>query len=156
MSLRRRPKFIGLFHDDVVTDSYWIREEGRLALPPLRGIKQLVLVGEVLPPAPDNPAAAGNLGLVVRLDGVQLNAAPPPPGPLQLTCALPGSDSTTGHVLALTLTGVAGSNLLAWLGRVTGLASLQRWRAQARNRRLRIAQGLGGGGGVFVFGKSPL
>ena len=55
---RRRPKFTGLFHDDVVTDSYWIRESGTLALPPLGGIRQISVIGEMLPPAAVNRLAA--------------------------------------------------------------------------------------------------
>jgi glycosyltransferase involved in cell wall biosynthesis len=36
------------------------------------------------------------------------------------------------------LLGVAGSNFLAWLGRVSGINFLQPWRSQGRNRRLRV------------------
>src|SRR5882672_4754865 len=108
MSSRRRPKFIGLFHDDVVTDSYWIREEGKLALPPLDGVKELALLGEVLPPDPAHPTATGELGLRVRLDGREVAATALPPGPFRLTVALPASDHADGHILALKLTGVTG------------------------------------------------
>jgi glycosyltransferase involved in cell wall biosynthesis len=135
---RRRPRFTGLFHDDVVTDSYWIREEGVLVLPRLEGLHQLVLIGEVLPPSPTDPTSAGDLGLVVKLDGVEFAAAALPPGPFRIEFQLPPEDPTSGHHLALQLTGVSGSNLRAWLGRITGLATLQAWRAQALNRRLRI------------------
>ncbi len=45
----RRPKFTGLFHDDVATDSYWIREKGVLHLPALdRAVKTIAILGEVL------------------------------------------------------------------------------------------------------------
>lgn len=151
MSSRRRPKFIGLFHDDVVTDSYWIREEGKLALPPLAGVKQLALIGEVLPPDPANPTTTGELGLQVRLDGREVAAAALPSGPFRLTVELPATDHSEGHILALKLTGVTGSNLLAWLGRVTGLGHLQPWRAQARNRRLRVARVEADGEVLFDF-----
>lgn len=149
---RLRPKFIGLFHDDVVTDSYWIREEGKLALPPLHGVKEIALVGEVLPPAPADPTAAGDLGLRVRLDGREVSTTILLPGPFRLPVVLPAADHSDGHILALQLTGVTGSNLLAWLGRVTGLGALQAWRAQARNRRLRIARLEADGEVLFDFG----
>lgn len=148
---RLRPKFVGLFHDEVVTDSYWIREEGRVALPSLQGIKQIVVIGEVLPSARNDSTSAGNLGLVVRLDGRSPVTAPLATGPFRLTYPLPPSKGTGGHVLSLQITGVTGSNALAWLGRVSGLPPLQRWRAQARNRRLRIQRIEADGEVMFDF-----
>src|SRR5690606_6374156 len=56
-----------------------------------------------------------------------------------------------GHVLALRLRGVGGSNLLAWLARVTGLGFLQPWRRQPRNRRLRIHRIEAGNEVLFDF-----
>ena len=44
-----------------------------------------------------------------------------------------------GASLGLDLTGIGLTNLLAWLGRVTGIGSLQRFRAQNKNRQLRLA-----------------
>ncbi len=138
MPPRRRPKFTGLFHDEIVADSYWIREEGALGLPSLTGIRRLSIVGEVRPADPGDATAAGDLGLVARLDGVAFAAAALPPGPFRLDFTLPAEDPSEGHLLVLQPTGVAWSNGLAWLGRVTGLGRLQPWRQQARNRRLRI------------------
>jgi hypothetical protein len=43
-----------------------------------------------------------------------------------------------GSILYLRLHGVGFTNALAWLGRVTRLGPLQRYRAQNRNRQLRI------------------
>lgn len=151
MSPRRRPKFTGLFHDEVVTDSCWMREEGELALPPLAGIKTLALIGELLPPDPANPTSAGALGLHVLLDGREAAAAPTlPAGPFRLDLALPAA-ATAGSRVQLRLTGVAGSNLLAWLGRITGFGPWQPWRAQARNRRLRIQRVEADGEVLFDF-----
>jgi glycosyltransferase involved in cell wall biosynthesis len=150
-SQRRRPKFTGLFHDEIVTDSYWIREVGRLALPPLAGVRQLFLSGEVLPPAPADRTSHGELGLRVALDGREITAATLPPGPFRLTVDLPPGLPPGGSILRLTLTGVAGSNLLAWLGRVTGLGVLQAWRGQARNRRLRVQRLEADGDVLFDF-----
>ncbi len=152
MSPRRRPKFTGLFHDDVVTDSYWMREEGVLALPSLGGIKQLSVVGELLPPSPADPTSPGELGLRLALDGREVAArATLAPGPFRFDLALPASDTTSGHMLTLQITGVGWSNLLAWLGRLTGAGALQPWRGQSRNRRLRIARVEADGEVLFDF-----
>lgn len=139
MPSRLRPKFTGLFHDDVVTDSFWIRETGELTLPSLSGISRIAIVGELLAPNPADPTSAGRAGLRALFDGqpaAQLGA--PPVGPFRLEFALPAGLTATHHTLALQLTGTGGGNLLAWLGRVTGLGFLQPWRAQALNHRLRI------------------
>lgn len=152
MSFRLRPKFTGLFHDDVVTDSFWIREEGRLSLPSLTGVNQLTVIGEVLPAPASEPASKGNLGLDVRLDGALASSHPTlPEGPFRVTIPLTATQPSPGHVLALRLRGVGGSNLLAWLARVTGLGFLQPWRRQPRNRRLRIHRIEAGNEVLFDF-----
>jgi glycosyltransferase involved in cell wall biosynthesis len=152
MPTHRRPKFTGLFHDDIVTDSYWIRERAELRLPALGGVKQLSIVGELLPPNPADPTSSGESGLRASLDGTELAARTVlPTGPFRIDLGLPANDSTQGHTLALRITGVTGTNLLAWLGRVTGLASLQAWRGQARNRRLRIQRVEADGEILFDF-----
>lgn len=149
---RRRPKFTGLFHDEVVNDSYWIRESGTLFLPALGGVKQLSVVGELLPPSPVDATSAGDIGLRLALDGRVLRHHPVlPAGPFRFDLDLPDDASSSGHVLSLGLTGVGSSNLLAWLGRVTGLGFLQPWRTQARNRRLRIRRIEAGGETLFDF-----
>ena len=152
MSSRRRPKFIGLFHDEVAPDSYWIREAGHLELPPLGGAKQLAVIGEILLADPADATAQGPVGLRVIFDGhaVAANAALPV-GPFRFDVALPATDSIAPHRLALCLLGVGGSNLLAWLGRVTGLATFQPWRQQGRNRRLRIHRIEANGETLFDF-----
>jgi len=138
MSFRLRPKFTGLFHDEVVTDSFWIREQAELTLPSLAGISRVAVVGVILPPNPVDPTSGGSPGLTARLDGHHpAHLSSVRPGPFRLELTLPPGESA-GHTLTLSLTGVAGSNLLAWLGRVTGLGFLQPWRAQSRNHRLRI------------------
>ncbi len=139
MSTRRRPKFTGLFHDEIVTDSYWIREQATLLLPPLGEISRLSVVGEMLPPDPADPTSQGQFGLGVFLDGRELaRRASLPPGAFRFDLALPSSGTTAGHTLALQLIGAGRGNLLAWLGRVSGIGRLQPWRRQAGNRRLRI------------------
>jgi len=137
MSFRLRSKFTGLFHDDVVTDSFWLREQAVLSLPSLAGVAKVTVIGEIFAPNPADPTSAGIIGLAAQLDGHHLAQLTSAAGPFRLELALPPGESA-GRTLTLQLTGVGGSNLLAWLGRVTGLGFLQPWRAQARNHRLRI------------------
>ena len=133
---RRFTDYAGIFFDDYAPDSAWIRERGTIHLPPLGGVHGLVLRGEFRP----HPAARGletaAPGLAVFLNdrpaGSLTNLQP---GPWSLTLALPASDRAT---LTLRLTGIAVTNTLAWFGRVTGLAPLQRFRAQNKNRQLRL------------------
>src|SRR4051812_12609577 len=68
MPFRLRPKFSGLFQDEIALDSFWIREQGRLALPSLEGINQLTITGEILPPVENDRTSAGPIGLEVRFD----------------------------------------------------------------------------------------
>lgn len=148
---RRPPRIVGLFHDDSRPDSYWIRDRGHLRLPGLAGVGKIAVVGEVMPPG-DDPTAAGDIGCEVALDGtVRVGAATLPVGPFRFELPVPPADDTVGHRLEFTLGGVGFSNLLAWLGRVTGVASLQPWRRQARNRRVRIARVEADGEVLFDF-----
>jgi len=148
----RRPRFTGLFHDETATDSYWIREQGELRLPPLAGIASLAIEGEVLPPPAGRPEAAGPLGLTVRLGADTLTRHPLPVGEFRLELPLsPAAAPADECRLELHLLGVGAGNTLAWLGRVTGLGPWQRWRAQTLNRRLRIRRVLADGEEIFDF-----
>ena len=139
MSPRHPPKFTGIFQDDLPGDSCWIRETGVVLLPALTGVRNLVVAGEVLPAGEQDSTAAGPIGLALLIDGqMALQREELAPGPFRLEVPWPAATVNSGHTLTLQLTGVGGSNLLAWLGRVTGLGPLQPWRKQARNRRLRL------------------
>lgn len=137
-AFRRRAKSSGIFHDDVVTDSYWIREVGRVQIPPLEGPKQLMVHGELLPADAADATSSGDLGLTIRCDGRtvaehRVLAA----GVFRFAFALP-DPGRHRHEIEFILHGAGFSNFLAWLGRLTGLRPFQAWRKQARNRRLRI------------------
>ena len=153
MTPRHPPKFTGIFQDDIPGDSCWIRETGVVLLPALKKARTLVVTGEVQPADDHDKTAAGRLGLVLQLDGeVALQREEIPPGPFRIELPWPTAKSTPGHMLALQLSGVGGSNLLAWLGRITGLGPLQPWRKQARNRRLRLQRIEADGEVLFDFG----
>ncbi len=151
MPPRRPPKFTGLFFDETVEDSAWIRERGTVVLPALENAPQLAVIGELLP-ASGATATMGPLGLEISLDGeLKLTRAEIAPGPFRIALDWPESTTPTGHRLELRLLGVSSSNTLAWLGRVTGLGFLQVWRRQPRNRRLRIQRIEAGGEILFDF-----
>ena len=152
MPSRHTTRFTGLFPDEVATDSFWIREKGVVQLPALENSPDLVLIGELLPPAAPEAAATGALGLELLLDGqTALTRAEIPPGPFRLALPWPHRSSPVGHRLEIKMLGVTGSNLLAWLGRVSGLGVLQKWRRQPRNRRLRIQRIEAGNEVLFDF-----
>ncbi len=140
-----------MFHDDVVTDSYWIREKGSVQIPPLEGIRQLTVHGEVLSTAADDPTSFGSLGLTIRCDGRTVaehrNLAV---GSFRFPLPIVVSDQH-GHQIDFELHGAGFSNFLAWLGRCTELGPLQAWRKQARNRRLRIRSIEAGGEMLYDF-----
>jgi glycosyltransferase involved in cell wall biosynthesis len=153
MSVRfRRPKFSGLFHDETANDSYWIREGGVLSLPSLTGVKALRVTGELLPADAKERSSQGPVGLRAAFDDREVFSSPDLKcGPFDFAIIEPGSGGTNAHELRLELLGVTGGNFLAWLGRVTGLGFLQPWRAQRRNRRLRIKRVEADGEIVYDF-----
>jgi glycosyltransferase involved in cell wall biosynthesis len=130
----------GLFFDDFASDSAWLRETGWIRLPLLAAPLDLVIRGEYRP----HPGVCGiELGaptLTCRIDGrlvAQLDN--PAPGPFALRLTVPVGHASRPTKLIFSLRGVFLTNLLAWLGRVTGLTVWQRFRAQNKNRQLRIA-----------------
>jgi len=150
---RYLPKFSGLFHDESANDSYWIRECGILSLPALTGVKSLRVTGELLPAEASDPTSQGPVGLRATLDTREVfSSSDLKCDAFEFSIPEPGSGGTAAHELRLEVLGVAGGNLLAWLGRLTGLDALQPWRAQRRNRRLRLKRVEADGEIVFDFG----
>ena len=134
---RRFTNYAGLYFDEFADNSAWLRETAVIHLPPLDGARSLVLRGEFLPHSAARGTETAAPGLAVLVNGQPAGRlAAPAPGPWALTIALPAADTTT---LTLRLTGTGFTNALAWLGRVTGLGPLQRFRAQNKNRQLRLA-----------------
>ncbi|HUR60604.1 MAG TPA: glycosyltransferase family 4 protein [Opitutaceae bacterium] len=133
---RRFTSYEGIYFDEFDTESAWIREVGTIVLPPLDGAQELVLHGTVHchPDGRGNERRAPGLRVLVngQLAG-ELTA--PPAGEWTLHIPVPSGLAVT---LSLQLIGVGFTNLLAWLGRKTGFGPWQRFRAQNKNRQLRL------------------
>lgn len=149
---RRFTAYGGLFFDEFEPNSAWIRHTARVQLPPLIGVRSLLIRGESL----SHPAARGletaAPGLRIFVNRVlATEVAGGQRGTWERNIALPSAESVT---LRFELVGVAFTNLLAWLGRVTGLGAWQRFRAQNKNRQLRItAIATDGGEVIFDFSR---
>ncbi|MBX3750010.1 MAG: glycosyltransferase family 4 protein [Opitutaceae bacterium] len=146
--------FAGLFFDEFAPDSCWIRESARVELPALADVRAIVLRGDFRPHPQARGLEGGRPGLAVRLNGRPAGRIDPAAtGAFELRFELPARPEGDTHVLDLRLTGVGFTNLLAWLGRVTGLGPWQRFRAQRRNRQLRLTRlETAAGEVIFDFG----
>jgi glycosyltransferase involved in cell wall biosynthesis len=133
---RRFSHYEGLFFDEFEVDSAWIRERASVRLPPLSGVAEIVVRGEYRP----HPAATGiehgSPTLEIAIDDrPAAEIAPTSAGPWEYRIAVPAERAFS---LQFRLAGTGFTNALAWLGRVTGLGFLQRFRGQNKNRQLRI------------------
>jgi glycosyltransferase involved in cell wall biosynthesis len=136
---KRFTDYSGIFFDEFADDSAWLRDQGRIRLPPLDGVRGLVLKGEFRPHPDARGIEARFPALAVLVDGLSAGAIPTPkPGPWELRFDLPKAGNPDRSVLTLGLKGVSFTNALAWLGRLTGLGRLQRFRRQNKNRQLRL------------------
>jgi glycosyltransferase involved in cell wall biosynthesis len=140
----------GLFFDDYATDSAWLRDRAWIQLPVIAEPIELVIRGEYRPHPAIRGLETGAPSLYCRLDGRDIaQLGQPAPGPFTFKFILPASPTGSGSILTFELGGVAFTNFLAWLGRVTGLAVWQRFRAQNKNRQIRIATVEAGSGEVI-------
>lgn len=137
---RRFTRYSGIYFDEFATDSAWIRETAVIRLPPMADVGTVVLRGEFRTHPQAKGPEHGFPSLEVLLDGVSLaSVAASGPGPWETRITLEKESARRGSVLYLRLHGCGLTNALAWLGRVTRLGSLHRYRAQNRNRQLRLA-----------------
>ncbi len=146
----------GLFFDEFAPDSAWIRERGRIFLPPLRDLKHIVIFGETR----EHPDAVGMEAGIPNLDiyaGDQHIS----------TIAVTGNQrwevpiemlpewAADGMEISLRLRGVGKTNFLAWLARVAENHSvserIQHFRRQNRNRQQRILRIEADGKVMFDF-----
>lgn len=152
---RRFTRYAGLYFDEFASDSAWIREEAVIRLPPMPGVAAVVVKGQFKEHPEARGIERGFPSLEIRVDGrpcgtVSATAA----GPWEVTCPLDPKSAEVGPLLLLKLNGVAQTNALAWLGRVTGLGPFQRFRGQRRNRQLRVtAIDSDTGEGIYDFSK---
>lgn len=137
---RRFTEYAGLHYDEFALDSAWLRETAWIRLPPLDGCDALVVTGEWR----THPEARGREtrlpGLTVRIEGAPAARVKPPAeaGPWSARLTVPAASRDRDTFVRFRLTGAGWTNFLAWLGRVSGLGPLQRFRRQNRNRQLRI------------------
>jgi glycosyltransferase involved in cell wall biosynthesis len=136
---RRFTRYSGLFFDEFSPTSAWIRETAVIRLPPMADVGAVVLRGEFIAHPDARWPESGFPSLEILLDGATC-ATVSPKGPVkwEARITLERASAQRGSVLYLTLHGCALTNALAWLGRVTRLGPLQRYRAQNRNRQLRL------------------
>ncbi|HEY3756004.1 MAG TPA: glycosyltransferase [Opitutaceae bacterium] len=148
---RRFTDYSGLFYDEFAQNSAWIREAARLRLPPLDGIDALVLRGECIIHPEVRGVEAGFPGLSIAINGVPVGGvAASEPGAWEVRLPLSAAARTEHPILTLTLEGVAHTNALAWVARVSALPALARYRKQNRNRQIRI-QSLTTTAGEFIY-----
>ncbi len=128
--------YAGLYWDDVEANSAWLRNHATVRLPPLADVKGLIVRGLVLAHPEATGLETGAPGLRLAVNGAPAGELiQPAPGAWELQVPIAAAESA---VLALSLTGVSFTNLLAWTGRVTGLGACQRFRSQRKNRQLRV------------------
>ena len=152
----RTPSHSGLFFDSFAPDSAWIREVGTLRVPACWPAQSLVLRGEYRPHPDARGLESGPPTLLCRRDGESVaTLANLPPGNFEIAVPLSEASARRGPQITLALHGTALTNTLAWLGRITGLGPWQRFRAQNKNRQLRIASlSTAGGETIFDFSRN--
>jgi hypothetical protein len=115
---RRFTAYAGLFFDTFESNSAWIRETATVRLPPLTGVRQLVVRGVVVTHPDARGLETGAPGLTLDVNGRRrATLTGPASGPWELRVDVPAAETVT---LAFTLSGIGLTNLLAWLGRITG------------------------------------
>lgn len=135
----RRPSYTGLFHDTFAPDSVWMRETAALQVPACDSLDALVLRGEYRPHPETRGLEVGAPSLECRCDDVPVATLRHLcPGPFEIAIPVSPVSAAHGPLIELRLGGTAFTNTLAWLGRVTGLVFLQRFRAQNKNRQIRL------------------
>jgi glycosyltransferase involved in cell wall biosynthesis len=149
---RRLTDYAGIFFDEFVPDSAWIRESGVIHLPPLDGARELVLRGEVRPHPDAHGIETGAPDAVVVVNGQPTGALRGlHAGPWELRVPVPAQEKIS---LAFQLEGTGLTNLLAWLGRVTRLGPWQRFRTQNKNRQFRLGSiALASGEVIYDFSR---
>lgn len=132
---RRAASYTGLHFDEFDEGSVWLRETAALTLPVLDSVSALVIRGCNRPHPAARGVETGAPVLTVSTEGKIAGRTPAAMGHWELRVPV-----TPGAAVRLefSLHGNGLTNTLAWLGRVSSLPAWQRFRAQNRNRQLRI------------------
>lgn len=155
--VRRSTRSEGLFYDEFAPDSAWIREAGRVELPPLPTLRRIVVKGFTRLHPDVLGIEVGLPSLDVFLSDRHVATVSTDTGqPWEIAIDVPPEAAAKGVELVLKLREVAFTNFLAWLGRLTQDspvgARFQRFRKQNRNRQMRIQSVEADGSVVFDFG----
>lgn len=136
---RHFTRYEGIFFDEFRDDSAWLRNNATIHLPPLQDAIEITLVGELVPHPDASGIETGFPSLTCQVSGQPaIHHRSATAGTFSLSTQIPAGDGQQGSVLKLTLDGVGYTNFLAWMGRLTGLSALQRFRQQNKNRQLRL------------------
>ena len=152
---RRFTRFSGLYFDEFATNSAWLRETAVIQLPAIVDVDSIVLKGEFRAHPAARGIERGFPGLDVFLNGRKVSSIQPgAAGSWEARMALDPASARIPPVLSLQMRGTGLTNALAWLGRVTRLGPIQRYRAQNKNRQLRIRSiESGAGEPIYDFSK---
>jgi glycosyltransferase involved in cell wall biosynthesis len=137
---RRFTRYTGIYFDDFLTNSAWVRETAVLHLPPMVETLAVVLKGEFHAHPNVHGPEKGFPSMEVFVDRLSVGTlSTQKPGAWELKVLLAPESAKKGSIIYLHLHGVGFTNALAWLGRVTNLGPLQRYRQQNRNRQVRLS-----------------
>jgi glycosyltransferase involved in cell wall biosynthesis len=144
----RHRGFSGLFFDEFDPGSAWIRDCAKIVLPTGSSPGTISVFGHSVVHPQAHGREAGCPGLqLTGPDGIVRLVEPDSAGVFRVD--LPAYPR--GGTLRLKLLQVSLTNILAWAGRVSGIAAFQRYRAQHKNRQLRIDRVEVNGEVVFDF-----
>ena len=133
----------GLFFDEFAPDSAWIRERGRIFLPPLRGLSRIVIFGETKTHPDAEGIEVGIPNLDVFAGGQHVaTISIPADQRWEMPIEIKPEWAADGTEISLRLRDVFRTNFFAWLARVAEEHSFadrfQRFRRQNKNRQQRI------------------
>ena len=136
---RRFTRYSGIYFDEFATNSAWIRETGIIRLPPVADVASIIVKGEFRTHSLARGIESGFPILDLFADGMSAGTVTAKtPGPWEVKIALDPANAKRGSAIYLTLRGTRLTNALAWLGRITRLPFIRRYRAQNKNRQLRL------------------
>lgn len=154
--VRRSTRSEGLFFDEFLADSAWIREKGIVHFPPLPELKRVVIKGYSQPHPQVRGIEVGFPDLDVYLNDEHVaTVSSQAAQPWEVVATVTPDVAANGVVLTLKLRDVSFTNFLAWVARLTQgwsiAEQIQRFRKQHRNRQIRVSRIEADGEVVFDF-----